>query len=233
MIKSSNEKITAVVTALNEEATVGEVLKVLLDSKYFDQVILVDDGSTDKTAEVGRKLGAKVVKLEKVGGSGKGNAMQQGVNSTDAGIIAFFDADIIGLSKEHISCLVDPMLKGGIEMCVGVRSRLLGLPALLVKIDPLTAIGGERVVKKDLFNKIPAKFLQGFATETILDYYCLAKKIPIKYVVLENLDMITKEKKLGLKKGFAARIKMVFEIIKIRINLILNGNEFIQKNNTR
>ena len=56
------EKVAAIVPALNEEASVGEVLRVLLNSKFIDQVILVDDGSTDKTGEIGEHLGVKVVK---------------------------------------------------------------------------------------------------------------------------------------------------------------------------
>ena len=52
-----NKKIAAIVPALNEEANVERVLRVLLSSKDINQVILVDDGSTDKTTEVSRKAG--------------------------------------------------------------------------------------------------------------------------------------------------------------------------------
>jgi len=218
------EKVAAIVPALDEEASVGEVLKVLLSSKILDQVIMVDDGSVDKTAEIGEKLGVEVVKLPKIGGSGKGNAMKQGVKATDAKIIIFFDADLIGLSKEHISLLVEPMFKENIGMCVGIRDRMFGLPKLIAKIDPLLAIGGERVMRKELFEKIPDKFLKEFATETSFNYYCLAKKIPIKYVILEKLGVIIKEKKRGFLKGFASRIQMVCQIIKIRLTI---KNEFI------
>jgi polyisoprenyl-phosphate glycosyltransferase len=218
------EKVAAIVPALNEEANVDAVLKVLLRSKDLDEVILVDDGSTDKTAEIGEKLGAKVIKLPKIGGSGKGNAMKQGLEATDAKIIVFFDADLVGLSKEHVFSLVEPMLKENLEMCVGIRGRLWGLPRLIAKIDPLTAIGGERAVKRELFEKIPDKFLQGFAVETALNYYCSAKKLPVKYVILKNLKMTVKEKKWGFAKGFASRIKMIWQIIKIRLTI---KNEFI------
>jgi glycosyltransferase involved in cell wall biosynthesis len=227
MINLVKEKVAAIVPALNEEANIGEVLKVLLSSKFIDQVILVDDGSIDKTAEIGKKLGAKIVKLPKIGGSGKGNAMKQGLKATDAKIIVFFDADLMGLSEEHISLLVEPMLEEDIEMCVGIRNRLWGLPRLIAKIDPLMAIGGERAIKRELFEKIPDELLQGFATETTLNYRCLAEKLPIKYVILRNLKVITKEKKWGLLRGLAARMKMIFEIIKIRLMFIFYKNEFI------
>lgn len=218
-MKESNKKIAAIVPALNEERNVGRVLKILLDSKLFDEVILVDDGSKDKTSQVGNDLGAKVVKL--VQNKGKGNAMREGLKATDAQIIAFFDADLIGLSKEHIFSIINPVLNGEAEMCVGIRKRLLGLPKIIAKIDPLAAIGGERVIKRSLLENIPEKFMQGFAVETALNYYCFSRKLPVKYVTLNKLDMVIKEKKWGFWKGFIGRIKMIFQIIKIRLTLCI------------
>jgi polyisoprenyl-phosphate glycosyltransferase len=225
MVNFQNKKIVAIVPAFNEEKNVGEVLKVLLSSKYFSEVILVDDGSTDKTSAIGEKMGVKVVRLEKNGG--KGNAMRKGVESVDAEIIIFFDADLTGLSKNHISLLSEPILSGKAAMCIGLRGRLWNLPKLIVKIDPLLAIGGERAVKKDLFEKISDKLLSGFSVETVLNYYCLKNKLSIEYVPLENLKMVIKEKKWGFVKGFSSRINMIFEIIKIRLTLIFHKNEFI------
>ena len=206
--------------ALNEEKNVGRVLEVLLSSKDLDEVILVDDGSTDKTAEIGEKMGAKVVRIAK--NSGKGNAMVQGIKRTDAGIIVFFDADLIGLTVEHIALLVEPMLKEEVKMCVGARDRSLGLPEVIIKIDPLMAIGGERAIRRELLENIPKNFIEGFAIEIALNQYCQKHKLSVKYVTLKNLTHVVKEKKWGLAKGFSARVKMIFQIIKIR----LAKNEF-------
>ncbi len=227
MINSTKEKVAAIIPALDEEKNVGEVLKVLLRSKILDQIILVDDGSTDKTAEIGEKLGVTVIRLPEVGGSGKGNAMRKGVLATDAKIIVFFDADLVGLSEDHVSLLLEPMTRGDVKMCIGVRDRLFGLPSLIAKMDPVMAIGGERAIKRDLFEKISDKFIQGFAVEPTLNYYCWAKELPIERVFLEKLDVITKEKKRGFFKGSISRVKMIFEIIRIRLILKLHKNEFI------
>lgn len=227
------EKVAAIVPALNEEKNVARVLEVLLSSKYLDEVILVDDGSTDKTAEIGKKLGVKVVRLEKIGGSGKGNVMKQGLKATDAKIIVFFDADLVGLDKDHVHLLVEPMIKENIKMCIGIRERLMGLPWIIAKIDPLMAIGGERAIRRELLENIPDKFVKGFSVEPALNYYCRKNKIPVKKVLLRNLDVIIKEKKWGFIKGFAARLRMMFEIAKIRLIFIFYKNEFIQKNNIR
>ncbi len=166
-------KVAAIVPALNEEKTIAKVLEVLLKSKDLDEIIVVDDGSTDRTAEISRKMGAKVISLPKKGGSGKGNAMKQGVKNTDADIIVFFDADLKGFCLEHISSLVQPILKNQAVMSVGLRDRWQGLPELFVKIDPLLAIAGERAMKRVIFENIPQEFIKDFWVETVLNYYCL------------------------------------------------------------
>jgi len=129
--------------------------------------------------------------------------------------------------------LVEPMLKDNIVMCVGIRGRLFGLPGLFAKIDPLMAISGERAARRDLFEKISDKFIQGFAVEPTLNYYCQKKRLPVKQVLLEKLDVVTKERKRGFLKGFISRIKMIFEIIKIRLMFIFYKHELtsVQKNN--
>ena len=108
MKKLPEEKIVAIIPALNEEATIARVIKVLSDSKRFDEIIVVDGASEDNTAKISEAMGAKVIR--ETGREGKGAAMKKGLESTDAGIVIFFDADLVGLTKEHIFQLVDPVL---------------------------------------------------------------------------------------------------------------------------
>ena len=225
-MNNSKVRTAAIVPALNEEANVGNVLKTLLGSRDLDEVILVDDGSTDRTAEIGEELGAKVIVLPEKGGNGKGNAMKQGVESTDAEIIVFFDADLVGLKIEHVSQLVQPILEGKAAMAVGVRDRYKKLPDIIIKIDPLLAIGGERAMKRFIFEALPEKFIRGFAVETALNYYCLKKKLKIVYPKLKGLTIVIKEKKWGFVKGFKNRLEMIWQLIKIRFLIIINKKEF-------
>ena len=217
-------KIAAVICALNEEKNIGRVLKVLLDSKDLDEVIVVDDGSRDRTAEIAVEIGAKVIRLPK--NKGKGNAMKQGVKSTEAEIIVFIDADLIGLTTEHIFLLVQPILENKAAMSVGSRERWGGLPKFFVSIDPLLAIGGERAMKRFVFESIPERFIQGFAVETALNYYCLKNKLKVLYPELKGLTVVIKEKKWGFLKGFKNRLKMIWQLLKIRFLILVNRKEF-------
>jgi len=218
MNASNNQKIAAIIPALNEEAYVANVLKVILDSGYFREIILVDDGSTDKTWKIGRDLGVKVVRLKKIGG--KSNAVRQGLKKTKADIIALFDADLIGLTKSHISTLLESVISGKYDMCVGIRGRMYGLPKLIASIDSHLAIGGERVLKRGIIETLPESLTKEYALESALNCFCKKNNFSVKQVMLKNLDHVSKEKKWGWRKGFIKRIKMTGQIIKTRIKFL-------------
>jgi len=217
-------KVAAIVPAYNEEKTIGNVLKTLKLAKELNEIIVVSDGSTDKTVQISKSFGSEV--LEGPERTGKGNAMKKGVKSINADIIVFFDADLIGLTPEHVSLLVQPVLKNEAGMAVGIRDRIGETPLFLLKIDPLLAFGGERALKREIFENLPERFSQGFEIETALNFYCQVNKIPVKYVKLKSLKMIIKEKKYGFLKGFWERLKMEFKIFKVRILLLFHKKEF-------
>ena len=128
----------------------------------------------------------------------------------------FFDADLIGLSREHVSLLLRPILEEKAIMSVCVRGRYIGLPKLIIKIDPLLAIGGERAMKRFVFEKLSPEFVKGFAIEIGLNHYCKVNKLPISYTTLKGLSMVIKEKKWGVWKGLLGRVKMIKQILKAR-----------------
>lgn len=228
MVNLVKEKITAIVPAKNEEKTIAGVLNVLLDSKRFDEIIVVDGASKDRTAKISENMGVKVIQSPKRGG--KGMAMKKGVESTNAEIVVFFDADLIGLRKDHIPQLVDPLIKNEVVMCTGERGRCWGLPYAMAKIDPLLAIGGERAIRRSLLENIPEKFIQNFAVETALNYYCLVNNLPAALVELRGVSVVPKEKKWGIIVGLSDRIREVWQAIIIRLVIIISKKDFKIKN---
>jgi glycosyltransferase involved in cell wall biosynthesis len=113
------QKITVILPAYNEEVAIGSI--VLLTRKYADSVIVVDDGSSDRTADVARKAGAEVIVHEV--NKGKGRALKTGFTAAvalGADIIVTMDSD-----GQHnpadIPKLVEPILKGEADMVNGSR----------------------------------------------------------------------------------------------------------------
>jgi glycosyltransferase involved in cell wall biosynthesis len=115
-------KTIAILCAYNLEKTIGEVVKQT--SKYVDKVIVVADGSTDKTAKNAEKNGA-IVPLPTLK-RGKGYAIIKGIEKSkefSPDIVILMDAD--GQHKpQEIPIVVEPILNGGFDMVVG--SRMLG-----------------------------------------------------------------------------------------------------------
>ena len=108
-----------VIPALNEEATVGDV--ILGARKLLSDVVVVDDHSSDRTAAVAEKSGARVVQNPL--GKGVGLATLQGVGASKKPIVVTMDADGQHLPGE-IPKLLGPILDGSADFVVGRRTRL-------------------------------------------------------------------------------------------------------------
>ena len=106
--RSSWPSVTVVVCAYNEERTIGTCLASLADCRYPDlEVVVCDDGSTDRTLEVARGFPFRILQLDHGGLSRARNA---GIEAASGEIVAFLDADAacdpewpfhLALSLEH------------------------------------------------------------------------------------------------------------------------------------
>ncbi len=83
--------IDAIVPAKDESPTIGNVITTLRMSPLVRRVIVVDDGSRDRTTGLAKLCGATVLRAEK--NQGKGQAMLAGYRFSDAQYVGFFDAD--------------------------------------------------------------------------------------------------------------------------------------------
>ena len=115
------EKILAIVPALNEQDNIGSVVRSLRTTAPWLDVLVIDDGSTDQTAEVARAQGAKVISLPV--NLGIGGAVQTGfLYAVKHHYDVALQVDGDGQHKaSEIKKLVDPVLKGEADVTIGSR----------------------------------------------------------------------------------------------------------------
>lgn len=114
-------KISVVIPALNEEEPIAAVVRDCLTTGLPREVIVVDNGSTDRTAERAEAAGAKVIRENT---PGYGRACAAGVRSVapDCDVIVFLDGDGSDC-PEFMSQLVDPIRRGEHDFVIGSRTR--------------------------------------------------------------------------------------------------------------
>ena len=199
--------ITAVICVYNEERTVGGVVKTVLDCDTIDEAIVVNDGSTDNTAQIlGQFLGDdKFRYVEFNENMGKSYAMTKGVELAKGDVILFIDADIIGFESKHIEQLVLPLIHGEADMVIGqpypneMRRRLNPL-------RPLELLAGERALyKKDILPIVDRIRTSKYGVETlmVLYYKSQGKRIKIEYLWgVTHLLKFQKEEPLSVLKNY-------------------------------
>jgi len=184
--------VSVVLPALNEERTVGEIVSVIrreLMEKIplVDEVVVIDSGSSDRTAEVARAAGARVVHRDAIltrmpAVPGKGEVLWRSLLVTSGDIVCFVDADLREFSADFVSGTIGPLLtdpdmefvkamydrplndatgQGG-RVTELVARPLLNLhwPLLAGFVQPL---GGEYAARRSLLERLP--FPVGYGVE--------------------------------------------------------------------
>ena len=204
-------RTTAIVAAWNEEKTIADVLRALTASSLIDEIIVVSDGSTDRTVEICRGFdGVRTVSLHS--NHGKGFAMAVGVANATNDVLFFCDGDMYNVTEEHIAALVTPVVRGECDMNIGIRDRgpFANFMHLKMKCGPV--LSGIRVMKRAVFETVPPKYQARYKIETALNCFCAKAGFRQKQTMIRGLDHIKKEWKMGFFPGVQARAVMYREI---------------------
>ena len=124
------KSLSIIVPAYNEESRLGDSLRKILDFISLNnsgaELIVVDDGSTDSTADVAKKvcvefpsIKTNVIRYDE--NRGKGFAVKTGMASADGDIALFSDADL-STPIEELSKLIDPINNGDFDVTIGSRA---------------------------------------------------------------------------------------------------------------
>lgn len=181
--------VSVVLPALDEEDTVAEVVGTVrpLLGTVVDELIVMDSGSTDATAELAERAGARVVHREDVLPElppvpGKGEVLWRSLAATTGDVVVFLDSDLVDPDPAFVPTLLGPLLcEDGVHLVKGFYRRPLRLessgggrvtellarpvlsalrPSLSGLIQPL---GGEYAATRDFLESVP--FAAGYGVE--------------------------------------------------------------------
>jgi glucosyl-3-phosphoglycerate synthase len=186
------QKVSVCLPARDEARTVGTIVDDLRRSLVertglVDEILVVDDHSTDSTAAVARSAGARVVAVDDVlpelaPGEGKGEALWKSVAAAEGDLIVWCDADITDFGPRFVVGLVGPLLaradigfvKGFYDRPVegsahggGRVTELMARPLIATLFPHLASVvqplSGEYAGRRGLLERLP--FVQGYGVD--------------------------------------------------------------------
>lgn len=210
-LDDTNIKAIVIIPAYNEAGRIGAVIGAALACREVDEILVVDDGSKDDTVEAAKEYGVNVLALSH--NIGKGGAMWSAMMATDADVIVFIDADLLGLRPRHLASLIKPMRENEtLQMTAGRFTGGRMATDMAQKVMP--SINSQRAIRRSLLMRVPDFSKSKFGVETIINEYVKKNDIKYKEVPLDGVAQVMKEEKDGLFKGASSRAKMYGDIIK-------------------
>lgn len=205
---NSAEKASAIIPAFNEADRIGAVISELLKVPHISEVIVIDDGSNDNTAEAaGKFTGVKVIRNEK--NIGKGASLDKAVQVAKNELLFFCDADLIGFKARHAESIIEPVLNGVYDMFIGMRGNFMQKTVRAWALN-----SGERALRKEIWQKLPDYYKHRYRVEVGLNHY--VKNFTNRGFGAKVFDYAqpVKESKYGIVRGTILRWWMNFDVLK-------------------
>jgi glycosyltransferase involved in cell wall biosynthesis len=198
-----------VIPAFNEADHVAPVVRAALASG-LGPVWVVDDGSSDATADVARAAGAEVLRLD--ANVGKGGALLAAARTLEVEVVVLLDADLVGLTPGHVRALAEPVLSGRADMTRGVFKGGRWHTTAAQRLTP--QLNGQRALRRERLLGVPGIGRSRYGVEVVLGEHARRSGWRRADVPLEGVSQVMKEEKRGLLAGISLRAGMYRDILR-------------------
>lgn len=205
-------RVSSIICAYNEAVRIGKVLEAVSSHPDVDEIIVVDDGSTDDTAKIVSRY-PNVLLVRHETNRGKTAAIMSGINRATGDLLFFMDADLVGVTALDIQRLIAPVRSGVADMTITLRKNSL----LVYRILGCDFVSGERVFPRALIEGEEERIaaLPPFGFEVFINRLALERKLRVKIVRWSSVVTPPKTSKRGIVPGLKADAGMIRDIFSV------------------
>jgi dolichol-phosphate mannosyltransferase len=194
-LQETPRTVSVIVPAYNEDRTVGKIIDGLLFLELFREIIVVNDGSTDRTNEVLEGYHGNIIIVNNPKNSGKGYSVLRGLEHITAPYLVLQDADL-EYPIENLPKLIRYAEENHSDMVVGVRTMKeteifkLSTTSFIANkvfrkiIGEADIFSGQRIVKTEILRAMNLRS-KGFEIETEITMKALRSGATVKYIPIE------------------------------------------------
>lgn len=204
------EKCTCIIPFYNEGKRINSVLSSLSKIPQINQIVCIDDGSSDGSSALIKKQfpGVELIKLPK--NVGKSDSVSIGLKESKHNLILLFDADLTNIKQAEISNGIDAFQRNALDLII---FRVKGGNNIFDKLLRKEILfSGIRLIRKSELTSVLKQKPRRFQLEVLTNKYMMKKSKKAAWIKCSALN-IHKARKYGLIKGLGGSIKMELEII--------------------
>jgi polyisoprenyl-phosphate glycosyltransferase len=215
--KPNKPVIAAIIPVYNEELNVNIVLQVLLATSILDEIILVDDGSSDRTLKIlyeAAALDQRIQVIHHDKNRGKGQAIFSGWAATPASVLLLLDADLKNLAPDHIQALLAPVIEHQADMTLGLFRGGHFSTDLSHRLTPF--LTGQRGLRSEVLKYVSSEAAAGYGFDVALTVAAGQQHFRNRVVILRGVWHPSSEFRTerGFWRGMLWKFRMYGQIMR-------------------